>query len=471
MSIIQTRAKRISRYGIAGAILLTGFSAMAAIPLENPGFENPEDFGPHWTVRGDGYETGIDASVSAEGNQSLRISGGPQARGVQFLQSIGAEQLRETSWNLTAAIQTEEIAISATAFVTVKSEAGDTLFQYDMRDRVVNGTTPFGHHTILIPQMENAATLTFGGLVIGSGTAWFDDFSLTAAIDPNQPTAEVAQQYLDDALKIIRSRAIRAEEANWSDITEAANKAIQGAQTTEQTYPAIRLALSMLPEPEHMGLRGPRPSSSEVVDKTPPPLKTPTVTVENGIGHLTIPAISNATTDEQKQHYLAQAAMHISAATEQVTCGWIIDLRNNTGGTMWPMLAAVSPFLTDGIVGYMITGSDENAAWVIKGNSAWIHPPDKEPVMRAQLPLQNPSQPLKITGPHHGLIERPNRQRRRNDRDCPNGRTKSQIPRHPNSRPNHRQRRHSPIRWRHPETKCSQGCYSEWRCDSWCVGS
>jgi carboxyl-terminal processing protease len=37
---------------------------------------------------------------------------------------------------------------------------------------------------------------------------------------------------------------------------------------------------------------------------------------------------------------------------------WIIDLRNNSGGNCWPMLAGVGPLLGDGICGYFVNGSE-----------------------------------------------------------------------------------------------------------------
>ena len=34
--------------------------------------------------------------------------------------------------------------------------------------------------------------------------------------------------------------------------------------------------------------------------------------------------------------------------------GWIVDLRGNGGGNMWPMLAGIGPILGEGIAGYFI---------------------------------------------------------------------------------------------------------------------
>lgn len=43
--------------------------------------------------------------------------------------------------------------------------------------------------------------------------------------------------------------------------------------------------------------------------------------------------------------------------------GWIVDLRHNSGGTMWPMLAGLNPLMNDGIVGYFIDPHNKLTPW------------------------------------------------------------------------------------------------------------
>jgi carboxyl-terminal processing protease len=42
--------------------------------------------------------------------------------------------------------------------------------------------------------------------------------------------------------------------------------------------------------------------------------------------------------------------------------GWIVDLRGNTGGDMWPMLTGIGPILGDGAVGAFV-GTDGKMTW------------------------------------------------------------------------------------------------------------
>jgi len=51
--------------------------------------------------------------------------------------------------------------------------------------------------------------------------------------------------------------------------------------------------------------------------------------------------------------------------------GWVIDLRKNSGGNMWPMLMGLSPFYEDGVLGYFI-GPGEERVWSKKSNEIFL---------------------------------------------------------------------------------------------------
>lgn len=50
-------------------------------------------------------------------------------------------------------------------------------------------------------------------------------------------------------------------------------------------------------------------------------------------------------------------------------CGWVIDLRRNGGGNLWPMLAAVGPILGDGPAGSFV-GRGRSDSWAYEGGAA-----------------------------------------------------------------------------------------------------
>lgn len=64
------------------------------------------------------------------------------------------------------------------------------------------------------------------------------------------------------------------------------------------------------------------------------------------VGYLDLPDLPNS--PEHKQLYIAQAQQLLRDIDEQPIYGWILDLRRNFGGNMWPMLVGVGTLLGEG---------------------------------------------------------------------------------------------------------------------------
>jgi C-terminal processing protease CtpA/Prc len=91
------------------------------------------------------------------------------------------------------------------------------------------------------------------------------------------------------------------------------------------------------------------------VKKTQPIAKEPKGTyLGEEIGYLNITPCSNF--DEQKDLDYANIIKSIIQKMdgEHTINKWIIDLRHNTGGNVWPMLAGLNALIDDGRVGYFV---------------------------------------------------------------------------------------------------------------------
>lgn len=73
---------------------------------------------------------------------------------------------------------------------------------------------------------------------------------------------------------------------------------------------------------------------------------TPTVRTESGVTTITVPALGSVSSELQQEY--AQAAADGIAAAASDTCGWVVDLRGNTGGNMYPMLSGLALLLPNG---------------------------------------------------------------------------------------------------------------------------
>ncbi|MFN9320723.1 MAG: S41 family peptidase [Chitinophagales bacterium] len=87
------------------------------------------------------------------------------------------------------------------------------------------------------------------------------------------------------------------------------------------------------------------------------------VELKKGIGHLTIPSYTN--------RGVLDLFLYIDSALSQIEemdnvgklKGWIIDLRGNSGGNMYPMISSILPFIQEDSLGYFLTRKDKTA-WI-----------------------------------------------------------------------------------------------------------
>jgi C-terminal processing protease CtpA/Prc len=60
----------------------------------------------------------------------------------------------------------------------------------------------------------------------------------------------------------------------------------------------------------------------------------------------------------------------VRAVDAQNPCGWVVDLRRNLGGNMWPMLVGVGPILGDGPYGSFVDANDNVTQWFYTNGTA-----------------------------------------------------------------------------------------------------
>ena len=117
----------------------------------------------------------------------------------------------------------------------------------------------------------------------------------------------------------------------------------------EDTYPAISYAIKKLND-NHSYFR--TITETETNSETEPlPVLTDEITPYD-IGYIRIPFCIG--TEREYHDYISVIRTKIDEQSQNKLKGWIIDLRGNFGGNMWPMLLAIEPLLGNGTIGYFI---------------------------------------------------------------------------------------------------------------------
>ncbi len=206
----------------------------------------------------------------------------------------------------------------------------------------------------------------------------------------NSPTAITpdAAAFLDNAIDIMRQHALHGQGVDWAALRTEAFKRAGGAFNPIDTYPAIYWSLVQLGDPgSHLRLPpGLYPdqiallqqAEKEAANTAPASARIET-TVPTGFssrrlpeghivtsqgknfGYVVLPRCS-AKDNDGLLLYAADVRRILADLSAQNPKGWIVDLRGNTGGNMWPMLTGIGPILGDGVVGSFVA-ADGNIPW------------------------------------------------------------------------------------------------------------
>ncbi|WP_128891393.1 S41 family peptidase [Erythrobacter sp. HKB08] len=173
--------------------------------------------------------------------------------------------------------------------------------------------------------------------------------------------SEEAAAYFDHAAKLLKERHYKTETVDWSQLEPRARGLIEDAETTGDTYLAIRLLIDELGE-KHSFLITPqvleqdrRENGPDAPEPKAPPLPEGRMAHE-GVGYVSIPQLNMLRGGQElASQYSLALQQALSRLDSEATCGWVVDLRGNTGGNMWPMLWGLDPLLGEGAFGYFVT--------------------------------------------------------------------------------------------------------------------
>lgn len=154
-----------------------------------------------------------------------------------------------------------------------------------------------------------------------------------------------AETYGKNALFTIDKNGIFAGNDEWKSTYNECLKMIENAKSYDDTYDAIRKALSVGGGKHSMLM-----TKSELQDTTESYDEVlPTVSLDGDIAIIKLPDFLG--TAEAGQKYAKVAEDFIHENRDKIK-GVVLDLRGNTGGDMGPMATAVSSLLPDGELVY-----------------------------------------------------------------------------------------------------------------------
>ncbi|MBG6235674.1 hypothetical protein IWX76_002242 [Pedobacter sp. CAN_A7] len=189
------------------------------------------------------------------------------------------------------------------------------------------------------------------------------------------PMVDSVKTFLDRSLQLIKDNALNKDKVDWDNLKEQVYLKVAGAKTYEDLTPAYPFIFEQIDD--HHGRFIIHQQSYGWKGNTQPPvndylrnaIKERTEVHAEKIGkdivYLSIPG-----NNDFGNNHLDSIGRSIKQAIAKIhdkhIKGWILDLRLNSGGNMYPMFAGLTDFLGEGKIGGFVTPTYQpDGNWII----------------------------------------------------------------------------------------------------------
>jgi C-terminal processing protease CtpA/Prc len=178
----------------------------------------------------------------------------------------------------------------------------------------------------------------------------------------------LASLYLTQAVNIMQTNSINRLTIDWTAFRAEVFAAAPQAQAIADLDAAFSTALRLLGD-GHSSYRSasgrfvfvPTRSCSGVGARSP--------TVHARIGYVRVTSFSG--TAAQALTFASGIQSTIRTADHDSIAGWIVDLRGNGGGNMWPMVAGLGPIIGEDVVGWFIDPDGAEIPWEVREGGSY----------------------------------------------------------------------------------------------------
>lgn len=163
------------------------------------------------------------------------------------------------------------------------------------------------------------------------------------------------KKFVKEVSKLIKEKSLFSDSLNWSEISkELAALPLEKNDSADHkiVFEYFLKKLRNVGDKHSLFLTQASINSFTIKNSE---LKQPeSKYLGSGIGLIKVPKCMtfNSTKDKDFANSIRYQIKKID--TENEIIGWVIDLRNNGGGNMWPMIAGLNSLMVDGTVGYLV---------------------------------------------------------------------------------------------------------------------
>jgi hypothetical protein len=339
--------------GLAASILAVGLFVAPYAPAEERGSSG--------AVNGiQGYQrTSSGDPLTGQGAQ-VTISGEPNAQAAfgWVTYKTSARGWADKVAHLSAVVVSAETGVKPAIWLRTDDSADKPLRTVSSNERAISAD---GHVSIDVRIPPGATSIAFGVLTRGAGKATMKNLRLEEGVSLPGNEASAERVY-EAALKIVLAHAYWANNIPAAQ-RESGSQLSRDPGTGYQAEKPIRVLLRALGDSHSFYLSA--EAANQLSRSGGTPDAAPVKLVEGEVGYVSIPAFTG-TDPALEKAFAEEVGGKLRAMRDEARCGWVVDLRKNSGGNMWPMLSALSLFFGEERLGGFKNSAGDINWWSIQ---------------------------------------------------------------------------------------------------------
>lgn len=192
------------------------------------------------------------------------------------------------------------------------------------------------------------------------------------AIESQLSISPTAKNFLNEVLDIMEANSINKYNIDWPEFRTKVLEKVIGAGTIQGIYPGIREALVLLGDNHSIYIK-PDGSSIFVRNLQCDYQNIVIPSLPENVGYVKVNSFTGSSNSDTAISFAREIQNKIRNEDHSDIIGWIVDLRNNGGGNMWPMIAGIGPILGEGIAGYFIDPDNNQTSWGFLNGSSVVN--------------------------------------------------------------------------------------------------
>ncbi|WP_316845195.1 S41 family peptidase [Pedobacter psychrodurus] len=345
----------------------------------NPGFEQKTDANlpADWAlVPTTGYTVSQVNDVKNQGAYALKIEGKPNDAStyINVKQKLPVDYKKVKRIRIAAYIKTEQLKGNVVLWCQIW-DAKNNQIGFENSESlgiIATGTKDWQKHAMEIIVNKDAKYLVFGTYIRGQGTVWLDDFAVEeyegATAKPSPEVAKLNQEFID----IVKQNSIYKDSVNWKALDEDLVLLGKGLKTTHDARILNNYVLQQLKKAgdNHSFIQN-NIAAENYASGNSIQTKPEAKLLANGIGYISVPAYASVNEKLGEEFALTIQNLIRNLDTKNNINGWIVDLRTNSGGNMYPMISGLAPLLDVGNLGYFVKGG-VSSPWQLTENGMGV---------------------------------------------------------------------------------------------------